>query len=633
LQRPCPAECCDKIDQVRKSEGMALREGIDRTTLSLIAESYECDLRKILNEMQLFRYETTHSGYVDIQQVNLALSKPNAPVSSVINEDCPVILDIQPRILPRDRHTVLTIQGRNLFQSELLIGDKLCEHFAVVSDTKVIAVCPPCVLPDGVTRDAIYEHDQHLDCLSGKFAEVVLRKKCPNSGLVLDTKTSSNSRTNWNVEYDIPLRESKFDQQMSRQAFIRESKAKMKRQQQNTSDEGFMSSDEEFEKIDHCEVPPAKVEIMEKENLEIETTDADPQALLNDALSNVDFAPFSPSQEKLMASGETLQRSALELSSFANDLARFSDAALLESSFSLHVPRISGAVEGFGPHLFDSESSESDPTIDRLSKGKNNKPPCFDTIYQTGVNDSGFFFGNSDSYLCHPNRPRERQLLCLSEMNSRGLGRLDVELKEEIIDADSNSGFDTTESDSLFPVMPTRSDSEDDILLSANAPSAFLSLPSLLMRRRDEIPNVNFSVQTSPLLDLRRNQVWKDSMYAMYEILTNGKSWCFGLRHGACTVDEIMQQRTMALASDSLLDSSLALDYLPYLREIAQYENKARFRVQEMMKLNGEVDAGTRKTRSSRRNIRRHYLEEFYPGRFEGNIEAISAQLAQSYMN
>jgi len=89
----------------------------------------------------------------------------------------------------------------------------------------------------------------------------------------------------------------------------------------------------------------------------------------------------------------------------------------------------------------------------------------------------------------------------------------------------------------------------------------------------------------------------------------------------------------MTVASGSLLDTSLALDYLPYLREIAQYENKARFRVQEMMKLNGEGDAGTRKTRSSRRNIRRHYLEEFYPGRFDGNIDAISAQLAEYYMS
>jgi len=120
----------------------------------------------------------------------------------------------------------------------------------------------------------------------------------------------------------------------------------------------------------------------------------------------------------------------------------------------------------------------------------------------------------------------------------------------------------------------------------------------------------------------------------MYEVLTNGKTWCFGLRHGESTIDEVAQQSIMsAAAGNVLLDRPLTLDYLPYLREIAQYENKARHRVQEMMKQNGEGEP-KRKTRRSRRgNLRRHYLEEFYPGRFEGNIGAISAQLTQSYMS
>eukprot|EP00986_Skeletonema_menzelii_P002312 scaffold627_cov144-Skeletonema_menzelii.AAC.21 len=643
LIRPSPAECCDKIDQVRKLEGMTLRDRISRDVggLSSIAETYECDIRKILNEMQMFRHKTTQSVHSDIRQVNLAPSKLDAPSSFAMNDNFPDIFNIQPRIVPKNRHTILTITGTNLFQSELFIGGKLCKHFAVVSDSMVIAVCPPCTFPDGVTRDAIYEEEQHLDCLSSKFAEVVLRKRCRNSGLVLDSKTTygseSRCRTNWNVEYDFPLRESKFDQQMSRQAFIREAKAKMKRQQnQKMSDEGFMSSEEEFEGIESSEEAPSEIETMEEEQAEeetqIEETDADAEALLNDALSNIHITPFSPSKDDAVASRESLEQSALDLSSFANELARFSDASLFESSFSLHVPQISGAVEGFGEHLFGSESSESDPTIEKLSKGKYKKPPCFETIYQTGVNDSEFFFGESDSFICHPNRPRERQLLCLSEMNSRGLGRLDVELKEDVVDADSNSGFSTAESDSMFPLIPTRTDSEDDMLLGTNAPSAFLSLPSLLMKCNDGALNAKLAKNESPLLDIRRNQTCMTSMYAMFEMLTNGKSWCFGLRHGACHKVEMMQRKTMTVAGGALLDSSLALDYLPYLREISQYENKARFKVQEMMKRNGEADTGARKTRSSRRNIRRHYLEEFYPGRFDGNIESISAQLAQSYM-
>lgn len=623
---------------------MTLRDGISREIggLSLIAETFECDIRKILNEMQMFRHKTTQSEHsASIQQVDLAPSELDTTLASDMNENFPDILDMKPSIVPRDRHTVLEITGKNLFRSEVFIGGERCKHFAVVSDSKIIAVCPPCSFPNGVTRDAIYEDNEDLDCLSSKFAEVVLRKRCRNTGLVLDSK--AKSYTKWNVEYNIPLRECKFEQQMSRQAFIRESKARVKRQQhQKISDESFMSSDEEFEKLDSFEASeeaPAseeaapEVEVTEEEQTEeeapIEETAADAETLFNEALSKVDITPIPPYKVSIEASRESLEQSAVELCSLANDLACFSDASLFESSFSLRVPPISGAVEGFGQHLFDMESSGSDPTIDKLSKGKNNKPPCFETIYQTGVNDSEFFFGNSDSYICHPNRVRERQLLCLSEMNSRGLGRLDVELKEDVVDADSNSGFDTAESDSMFPLMPTRTDSEDDILLGTNVPPAFFALSSLLMKCRDGA----LTNHESPLLDRRRNRTCTDSMYAMFELLTNGKRpWSFGLRHGSCPEEEIVQRKTMTLAGGSLLNNALALDYLPYLREISQYENKARFKVQEMMKQNGEADTGKRRTRSSRRNIRRHYLEEFYPGRFDGNIESISAQLAHSYM-
>ncbi len=582
----------------------------------------------------MFRHKTTQLEHSDVHQVNLDPSEHDTTLTSAMSENFPDILDIKPRIVLRDRHTVLEITGKNLVQSELFIGGELCKQFAVVNDSKIVAVCPPCSFPNGVTRDAIYEDNEDLECLSSKFVEIVLRKRCRKSGLILDSK--ANSCSNWNVEYDIPLRESKFEQQMSRQAFIRESKARVKRQQnQKKSDEGFMSSDEEFEKIDTSEEAASEVVVAEEDQAEdqaeeepqVEETDADAAALLNTALSKVDI-PNPPSKVEMVASRESLEQSAIDLCSLANDLACFSDASLFESSFSLHVPSISGAVEGFGQHLFDSESSSSDPTIDKLSKGKNNKPPCFETIYETGVNDSEFFFGNSDSYFCLPNRPRERQLLRLSEMNSRGLGRLDVELKEDAVDTDSNSGFDTAESDSMFPLMPTRTDSEDDILLGTNIPPAFFALPSLLMKCRDGA----LTNHVPPLLDRRRNRTCTDSMYAMFELLTNGKNWCFGLRHGSCPEEEIVQRKTMTVAGGSLLNNALALDYLPYMREISQYENKARFKVQQMMKQNGEADTGKRRTRSSRRNIRRHYLEESYPGRFDGDIESISAQLAQSFM-
>ena len=57
LDRPLPQECSIKMAQVSKSEGMSfndisLEEKLKR--LSLIAEVCQCDMRKILNTMQLF---------------------------------------------------------------------------------------------------------------------------------------------------------------------------------------------------------------------------------------------------------------------------------------------------------------------------------------------------------------------------------------------------------------------------------------------------------------------------------------------------------------------------------------------------------------------------------------------------
>ena len=645
LMRPSPAECSAKIDQVRKAEGIAMRGEIDQegSWLSLIAETYQCDLRKILNEMQIFRYKSVQSDCSDMQQLNLGLSqsKSNTFVFTDFETEFPVILDIEPKILHRGRYSVLTIEGENLLHSELFFGDQRCEHFAVVNDNKIIAVCPPCRFPKGVSRDAIYEEDQHLDCLSCKFVEVSLRKRCPNSRLLLHSNITSsrdsNIRTNWNVEYDIPLREGKFDQQMSREAFIREAKANLKRhQKQNFTIDSDMSSEDEFENIYPAENLPEKVdanEEEEEEEAEVEMTDEDARVLLNQALSNVDVTSSSLSKEETKLSRETLQQISRQLNAFADDLARVSDASLLEDSFSLPTPTLSGAVEGFGRELFDSDTSDTDPTIDKLSKGKNKKPPSFDTLYETGVNESGFFFGASDAYVCHPNRLRERKLLSLSETNSRGVGQLDIELKEDVVEADSNSGFDTVESDSLFPLIPTRNNNEDDILLKANESVAILSLPSLLMQHCDELENFAFTRRESPLLDLKRTQIWKDSIYVMYDLLVHGKSWCFDLRHGECSAEELTQQKLMTKTGSSTLGGPLALDYLPYLREISLYENKARRRVQEMIKQNGDTGRTTRKTRSSRRNIRRHYLEESFPGRFDGDIDAISAQLAQSYMS
>ncbi len=81
---------------------------------------------------------------------------------------------------------------------------------------------------------------------------------------------------------------------------------------------------------------------------------------------------------------------------------------------------------------------------------------------------------------------------------------------------------------------------------------------------------------------------------------------------------------------DSILDRPLSLDYLPHLRAIAHYERRIRGKVENMMKEEADTRGG-RRTRTSRKNIRRHYLDECAGGQ-DKTIEGKALELADKYM-
>merc|ERR1712194_781702 len=171
----------------------------------------------------------------------------------------------------------------------------------------------------------------------------------------------------------------------------------------------------------------------------------------------------------------------LEINQFAEELGYLSDAMLFEDAgTTLSIPLVSGAVEGFGQHAIEV-SSATDPSVDKLCKGRNKKPPSLETLYSLGSNESGFFFGNSDSYVTHPIRSRDRKLLSYSGLHSRGLGFLDNDcLSEENPENSAENGFVDEGTDSSFVQLQSRARSEDDILIHQPVSQAFLSLPSLL---------------------------------------------------------------------------------------------------------------------------------------------------------
>jgi hypothetical protein len=148
--------------------------------------------------------------------------------------------------------------------------------------------------------------------------------------------------------------------------------------------------------------------------------------------------------------------------------------------------------------------------------------PSFETLFATGANESGFFFGNTDAYVTYPNRKRDRQLLCYSELHSRGLGYLDNNAcsTEENVEH-SRSCLDDEDLGSSFLHLQTRAQFEDDILLRLQPPNTYVS-PSLMLA---QTRNHGLTVTSTPLLKFRSNAIATNALRAMHYIVANCDLW------------------------------------------------------------------------------------------------------------
>lgn len=389
-----------KMAEVAKAEGMpfyrATVEDISKR-LELIAEICRCDMRKILNSMQLFRHakprKCSSKGPNDVNISELLPTMQGSTLSTVV-ADRPLIRSVEPRLVFKDKHTLITISGENFTSTStnLLIDGRLCNHFRIISDSKIIAACPPCVIPDGVTEEAIYEDEfsKSIDCLSCKFIDVAVTKKCSN-GLILHSNsllagTRTHESHSWTLEYDIPLREDIWEMKTTREDFIRKLKAQKLKQTDTASDNdaGLTSFDDEELEFDtktaeSCNtrqrVDSKKISTGNKSNCD----GVHPQTLLDEAMNDLrDTQEISTT--KSLVSPETSRTTFREIKNLAEDYRRLSDAILLEDAFTdLAVPLLAGSVEGFGFDTLESLScidslSCADPMIDKLSKEKNKKP-------------------------------------------------------------------------------------------------------------------------------------------------------------------------------------------------------------------------------------------------------------------
>ena len=405
LERPSAYECVVKIAEVFRAEGMQLKDDVSLeqklTRLSAFAEFFKCDLRKIFNEMQLFcpgaGLDPRGDRLVELPKFDLLTSQNEARTSQF--EDLPIIRNITPQLVSRENHTLVTIQGEHFLpldpsteRTELFIGGKKCSHFEVICAEKIVAVCPPCELPEGVSNDAIYEDALGVDCLSAKYARVLVRRRSSN-GLVLasssvfdfdqQTDLSLPRSTQWNVEYDIPLRDKLFEERTLKNDLRRRAEAQKVRDDLADSDE---DSDDSSDKP----APTSTRTISEESNGDGITAESasssqvenpapapapakDPGRLLDDALAELNCPESAPTQEGRRKPFPDKSFSLQDCDKFAHELGSLSDIAYLEGSMLTGgVPHLSGSVEGFGSNMFDVAPHDS--MVEKLTKDDKKKP-------------------------------------------------------------------------------------------------------------------------------------------------------------------------------------------------------------------------------------------------------------------
>lgn len=155
--------------------------------------------------------------------------------------------------------------------------------------------------------------------------------------------------------------------------------------------------------------------------------------------------------------------------------------------------------------------------------------PSFEAIYSAGLNESEFFFGNSDCYVTIPQRFRERNLLSRSNLFSRGLGHLDCTSVAE--DDEDPAGDSDENSNSMFSFAGETNGgrfscrSEDDLFLPSQSKTTLEHLPSLLAKNLLLAKNHGFSRALCPALTLRREQSLLNTYDIILSIIGQSSDW------------------------------------------------------------------------------------------------------------
>ena len=422
MTRPTPMECASKMCQISNMEGISWKNSSGtaiKDGLAAIAKICDCDLRRIINEMHLFSFSAaqteklSNAEYLDTEITGQELHDQSASI------EFPIIRSIVPENVPSGKCSVLTIKGEHFIGTcstigkknkhqfsdsnkiEVYVGGQKCPAAHVLNSSTILAVCPPCHIPDGIDSSGISKlnHEVSLGC---KYAQVTIRI-LSSRGMVLQSDASTcriNDGKYRNIpfiSYDFPEYECSMQTRNRNKYEEKKMKARLKFGRAEEENGGFLSSDDDVD----CELTSKNLKNMSskdkhKENNKaivnnavvsrnIDTTMKDSESNLSgsrcqtaasedkmtaqelleiavNSNTSIDAGDSNSEESKVVPCSpltlslktDKMDDSSRNTLDYLRSAELSSDAALFDDCVNIRcVPLLSGTVPGFGSDLID----------------------------------------------------------------------------------------------------------------------------------------------------------------------------------------------------------------------------------------------------------------------------------------
>ena len=410
LCRPTPVECASTIRRIALEEKVLISGrdddgGCDRDALLHIAELCSCDLRSILNAMQLHCHGSLSAAEAEAEKRNHSDGEEESlgVVSSKTSQnlDFPEILSVSPPIVDGDCHSVLTIRGQNFVGTsewdsiQVLIGGRPSPLLRVVDDTTILAISPPCYLPKGVDSSGIFEMTFE-PCITSRHLPIDVIGTT-RTGLVAhsDSALVSAPGKRWNVAYSFPEPPDRLEDLCNKREITRDNKRRGEAFSSSdeddfvipTSTRNTLQADEEKEAngglgpetiitvvstASDSDAPAPghnadlsalleKVSndlVLEDQDVAIKPNDAPRASLKREPLGEKMELKRAAADSKYKRDGDE-EKVALELEQLVRELENSSDASFLQEGIrSMAIPMPSGSIRGFSSDFIDQQSSD-----------------------------------------------------------------------------------------------------------------------------------------------------------------------------------------------------------------------------------------------------------------------------------